>query len=144
MFDVNKDNSIKTTEREGRGEATGHVTGVAVRRYNSGSHLRRSASKTTLIKFLCQAWRYDTYPKKLGSKLLFITCGKECFNVTKDGSEVVDKLILTTAQEEANTRVLLYTKHASSSNRPMVIVTRHSLVYHLAFSIQSDKWHMFI
>ena len=104
VFDVYKDNLIKTTERKDRGEATGvaHgniVVGQKIQQWRR--LLRSSARKAALIKFLCQAWRNDPYPEKLGSKLLFITCGKQCFNVTKDGSEVVDEL--TTSQEEADT-----------------------------------------
>ena len=124
VFDVCYDNSIKTTEREDRGVASGLADGSFVvchkiqwwRRL-----LRSSASKTALIKFLCQAWRNDPYPEKLGSKVLFIPCGKQCFKVIKDGSEVVDEL--ATSQEEADTRTLLHAKHSSSNYINMVIVT---------------------
>ena len=85
VFDVYKENSIKTREREDRGEATGLTHGSIVvchkiqwwRRL-----LRSSASKSALMKILCKAWRIDPYPEKLGSKLLFITCGKQRFKVT--------------------------------------------------------------
>ena len=100
MFDVNKDNLIKTTELEGRAEAIGSAHGsiVAGQKIQQWRRLlRKSASKTALIKFLCQQCRNDTYPEKLSSKLLFITCGNRCFKVTKDGSEVVYEL--TTSQE---------------------------------------------
>ena len=124
VFYVYKDNSIKTPEREDRGVASGLANGSSVvdqkiQRWRR--LLRSSASKTALIKFLCQAWRNDPYPAKLDSKLLFITCGKQCFKVTKDASEVVYEL--ATFQEEADTRMLLHTKHASSNYRSMVIVT---------------------
>ena len=95
--------------------------------------LRSSASKTALITFLCQARRNDPYPEKLGSKLLFITCGKQCFEVTKDGSEVVDEL--ATSQEEADTRTLLHTKHVSSNCIYMVIVTDDTYVFLICFSV---------
>ena len=42
----------------------------------------------------------DPYPEKLDSKLLFITCEKQCFKVIKDGSDVVGKL--SSSQEEAD------------------------------------------
>ena len=116
VFDAYKDNSIKTAEREGRGEATGLAHGniVASQKIQQWRRLlRSSASKTALIKFLWQAWRNDPYPEKLGSKLLYITCEKECFKFTKDGSEIVDKL--TTSQKEADTHMLLHTKHALSN-----------------------------
>ena len=95
VFDVYKDNSIKTIELEDSGIASVLAHGSIV-----VSHkiqwwrrlLRTSASKTALIKFPCQAWRYDPCPEKLGSKVLVITCGKQSFKVTKDGSEVVDEL----------------------------------------------------
>ena len=95
MFDVYKDNSNKTTEREDRGEVTGlaHVSIVDGQKIQQLRRLlRSSSSKTAPIKFLCQAWRNVSYPEKLDGKLLFITCGKQCFKVTKDGSEVADEL----------------------------------------------------
>ena len=125
MFDVYKVNSIKTAEREDRGVASGlaHGSFVVSHKIQWWKRLLRSA----LIKFLCQAWRNDPYPEKLGSKLLFITCGKQCFKVTKDGSEVVDEL--ATSQEEADTGTLLHTKHASSNYISMVIVTEDTDVF---------------
>ena len=54
VFDVYKDNSIKTAEREGRGEATGLAHGniVASQKMQQWRRLlRSSASKTALIKF---------------------------------------------------------------------------------------------
>ena len=116
VFDVYKDNLIKIKEHEDRGVASGLangsiVVGQKIKRWRR--LLRSSASKTALIKFLCQAWRNYQYPEKLGSKLLFITRGNQCFKVTKDGSEVVDEL--ATSQEEADTCMLLHTKHASSN-----------------------------
>ena len=93
VFDVYKDNSIKTAEHEGRGEATGLAHGnIAAGQKIQQRLLRSSASKTALIKFLCQAWRNDPYPEKLGSKLLYITCEEECFKVTKVGFDIVDEL----------------------------------------------------
>ena len=135
-FDVYKYNSIKTTECEDREVASGLAHGSVV-----VSHkiqwwrrlLRSSASKNALIKFLCQAWRNDTYPEKLGSELLFITCGKQCFKVTKDGSEVVDEL--AAFQEKAYTRTLLHNKHVSSNYIYMVIVTKDKDVFIICLSV---------
>ena len=135
-FDVYKDNSIKTTEHEDRGVASCLAHGSVVVGHKIQwwrRLLRSSASKNAIIKFLCQAWRNDPYPEKLGSKLIFITCGKQCFKVTKDGSEVVDDL--ATFQEEANTRMLLHTKYVSSNYIYMVIVTEDTDVFIIAFSI---------
>ena len=56
VFDVYKDNSIKTAELEGRGEATATVHGISV----AGQKIqqwrrptRSSTSKTSLIKSIC-------------------------------------------------------------------------------------------
>ena len=87
----------------------------------------RSSSKTALIKFLCQSWRNDPYPEKLGSKRLVITRRKQCFKPTKYNSDAIDEL--TTSQKEADTRMLLHTKHASSNYRSMVIVTKDTDVF---------------
>ena len=104
--------------------------------------MRSSLSKTALIKFLSQAWRNDPYPEKLGSKLLFITCGKQCFKVTKDGSEVVDAL--ATSIEEADKRTLLRTKHASSNYIYMVIVAEHTGVFIICLSVFHQISDMYI
>ena len=136
VFVVYKDNSIKTTEREDRGVASGLTHGSIVVGYKIQwwrRLLRSLASKSALIKFLCQAWRNIPCPEKLGSKLLFITCGKQCFKVTKDGSEVVDEL--ATSHEEADTRTLLHTKHASSNYISMVIVTDDTDVFIICLSV---------
>ena len=141
MFDVYRDNSIKTTEREDRGVASGlaHGSIVVGHKIQWWRRLpRSSASKTALIKFLCQAWRNDPYAEKLGSKLLLIKCGKQCFKVTKYGSEVVDEL--TTSKEEADTRTLLHTKHASSNYIHMVIVTEDTDVFIICLSV----FHLYI
>ena len=68
------------------------------------------------------------------SKLLVITCEKQRCSVTKDVSEVVDEL--NTSQEEADTRLLLHTKRASSNNRSNVIVTKDTYM----FNISLNKW----
>ena len=102
---------------------------LLVRRYNSGV----DCCKTALIKFLCQTWKNYLYLEKLGSKILFITCGKQCFKVPKDGSEVVDEL--ATSKEEADTSTLLHTKHASSNYIYMVIVTEDTDVFIICLSI---------
>ena len=81
-------------------------------------------------------------PEKLGSKLLFITCGKQCFKVTEDGSEVVDEF--TTSQEEADTSTLLHTKHASRNYRSMVIVTEDTDVFIICLSVFHQISHICI
>ena len=56
VFDVYKDNSIKTAEIEGRGEVTGIVHGITVagqKIQQWRGPVRCSASKTALIKFIC-------------------------------------------------------------------------------------------
>ena len=62
-----------------------------------------------------------------------MTYGKQRFKVTKDGSDVVDEL--TTAQDEANTHMLLHTKHASSNYRSMFIVTEDTDVFIICLSV---------
>ena len=104
--------------------------------------MRSSLSKTPLINFLCQAWRNDLYPEKLGIKLIFITCGKQCFKVTKDGSEVVDEL--ATSIEEADTCMLLRTKHASSNYIYMVIVAEDTGVFIICLSVFHQISDMYI
>ena len=58
---------------------------------------------------------------------------KQCFKVTKDGSEVVAEL--TTSQKEAGTSILLHTKYASSNDRSMVIVTEDIDVFIICLSV---------
>ena len=58
---------------------------------------------------------------------------EQCFKVTKDGSEVVDEL--ASSKEEADTRTLLHTKHASRNYIIMVIVTVDTDVFIICLSI---------
>ena len=66
-------------------------------------------------------------------KKSLITCEKQCFKVTKDGSEVVAEL--TTSQEEAGTPILLHTKHVPSNDRSMVIATEDIDVFIICLSV---------
>ena len=136
VFDHYKGNSMKTTEREDRGVASGLAHGSIIVCHKMQwwrRLLRSSASKNALIKFLCQAWWNDPYPEKLDSKLLFITGGKKRFKVTKDGSEVADEL--STFQEESNTRTMLHTKHVSSNYIYTIIVTEDTDVFIICLSV---------
>ena len=134
VFDVYKAKSIKTAEREGRGEATGLIHGhiVAGQKIQWRRLLRSSASKTALITFLCQTWKSHLYREKLGSKVLLITCQDQCFKVTKDDSEAVDDL---TSFQEAGTCMLLHAKHASADYEAMVIVAEDTDVFILCLAM---------
>ena len=68
--------------------------------------------------------------------------GNSVFKVTKDGSEVVDEL--ATSIEEADTRTLLCTKHASSNYLYMVIVAEDTDVFNICLSVFHQISDMYI
>ena len=123
VFDVYKEDSIKNAERIKRAD-----TGSA--RYNNilPNHkikqwqlfLADGTNKTNFIRFLCNEWKTAEYRTKLGSCCLYIAYDNECFKLTATSVEAVDSLSST--HEEADTRILLHTKHASDNNYAVVVI----------------------
>ncbi|KAJ8344889.1 hypothetical protein SKAU_G00290820 [Synaphobranchus kaupii] len=74
-----------------------------------------------LAEFLLEEWKLPTKRKKLGSKILYVTCKETCYKLTADTCMEVSELHST--QEEADTRMLLQALHAAKSGSKAVVIT---------------------
>ena len=74
------------------------------------SFLSSSKNKTALIKFLVEQWMAIDYSTLLRKKFIYILLQNDCFMYQDDIWQTVDTL--TCCHEEADTRMLLHSKHA--------------------------------
>ena len=73
------------------------------------------------IKFIASEWKKQEYLEVIGNKILFVTDGQKVFNI-REGT-VIDIPELESNHEEADTRMLLHTQHASQQYQKIVIST---------------------
>lgn len=123
VFDVYRNESIKSAERLSRGSKEGIVFNQ-IRPGHKIKNWRRllscSESKNNLTQFLAESWKEKKRRHKLSGKTMFVTCGSQCIRLTCDGWQVIEDLECT--HEEADTRLLLHAKHAARDNATLVCV----------------------
>ena len=81
-------------------------------------------------------WKKPIHREKLEDKVLYVTCDKLCFKVTKEQSEEATEL--KSSQEEADIRLLLHALHAAECGYKSVVITAEDtdvLILCLGFSI---------
>ena len=88
VFNVYRETSIKHAERCNQGSST------AIQYRNiAGSHNIQQWSKflcsscnnkSSLIKFILEQWKLQTYREKLHDKSLYVTCEGVCYKMTKN------------------------------------------------------------
>ena len=122
VFDVYRQSSIKSAERELRGESDGLTfknlaVGQKVKQFNS--FLQNGNNKTSLVKFVVEQWPKTPNRDKLNNKELYVTCGNQCYKITEEAVEEED---LRSEQEEADTRLLLHVQHAANEKRYRSII----------------------
>lgn len=125
VFDAYLDESIKNAERVNRGSDSGILYSniVADHKVKQWRRLLSSSkSKSNLIKFLAQDWQKQSLRAKLLNKVMYVTCERKCFRVTKDTWSEVESLYST--QEEADTRMLLHAKHAEEESTAIIIASQ--------------------
>ena len=66
---------------------------------------------------------------------MYVTCGEICTKITSDGAVDIDEL--RTTQEEADTRVIFHSKHASSCCTSIIIVAEDTDIIILCLAFQS-------
>ena len=74
--------------------------------------LRNGQNKNSLIAFFNNYWRKPPSREKLANKELYTVCGTKCYKLTAD--TVQEIIELSSGQGEADTRLLLHTKHAAT------------------------------
>ena len=138
VFDTYKELSIKNSERQLRGEESGHqlvnITSTQIVR-QWRNFLTRVSNKTSLITFIVKEWRMETCRQKLEGKLLYANAGDTCYRITMEGSEEVPTL--KSQQEEADGRLLLHASHAANEGFNSVLICSEDtdvFIMSLAFS----------
>ncbi len=81
------------------------------------------SNKERLVEFLFTEWQRGKYADKLGNRMLVMTHGGYCHKLTSQNGRVIAEELtdLQCDHEEADTRILLHAKHASSSTEQVVI-----------------------
>ena len=139
VFDVYLDDSIKNAERVNRGSDSGIlfsniVAGHKVKQWRR--LLSSPKSKSNLIKFLAQDWQRQSLRTKLHNKVIYVTCERKCFSVTKDTWSEVESLYST--QEEADTRMFLHAKHAEKESSAIIIASQDTDVFIMSLSFAHE------
>ncbi|KAJ8890987.1 hypothetical protein PR048_010496 [Dryococelus australis] len=114
VFDVYRENSIKTSEWEKRGSEDG----INFSSIKSGHKIicwrrlpRSGESKTELIRFLVDSWQGEKLKRIIGEKEIFVTVEDICIKITSKGSETIKNQSCT--HEKADTRMMLHAKHTA-------------------------------
>ena len=74
----------------------------------------------SFTEFVVKERRRDKYRTKLTSKVLFVTCESDCYEITSQAANIVDELNST--QEETDTRLIQHAAHAARSGYKAVVV----------------------
>ena len=141
--------SIKGSERAKRGNSTG---AQLITIYNDHQRcpkqwkkvLSSGENKESLISYLVSAWK--KYPSGwFRDKKLYVTSEEHCFSLYSTYDSTEDSIVascdvpeLRSDQEEADTRMLLHAKHASTSNESVVVKSPDTDVFALAISVKSE------
>ncbi|CAG9821970.1 unnamed protein product [Phaedon cochleariae] len=136
VFDVYREVSIKSLEREKRGTAEGIKFSEI-----KGGHkvvcwrklLRNSESKNKMIKFFVDSWKEDKFRSIIGNQEIFVTVGEMCFRITSFESKTVPELFCT--QEEADSRMMLHARNAASSYESVLCFSNDTDVLVLAVGL---------
>ena len=124
VFDTYTEISIKSSERRLRGEDKGPVlqsitANHLVRQWRS--FLRQNDNKTNFITFLVNEWKKDQYRKRLQHRVMYVTDGDQCFEITQSGSVMTPDLSCT--QEEADGRLLFHVAHAIKQGHQEILIS---------------------
>ena len=145
VFDAYRDISIKSAQRELRGESDAITfknvaAGQKVKQFKN--FLRNGDNKTSLIRFVVKHWQKPPSRERLEDKELHVTCtcGNRCDKITAE--RVVEEEELRSEQEEADTRLLLHVQHAGNEQRyRSIIVSSEDIdvkILCLSFSFSID------
>lgn len=104
VFDVYQENSIKAAERVWQGESEStHFKNISPGHTikQGRKFLVGSRNKESLIKVITEEWRHPRHQRWFVGKVMYVTCGETCYELTEHGFMMVHGLKCT--QEEADT-----------------------------------------
>ena len=90
--------------------------------------LRSGPYKEELLSFLLKTWANDEdggFATLLSNRKVYVTSGKDCFCLAVHGAGAITstpQVDLTSNHEEADTRILLHAKHASSESEAPILL----------------------
>ena len=98
--------------------------------------LANSESKTKLIEYLVESWKEEDSRQLLGNTSLVVNSGEQCYLITKE--RVTEIAELRSIQEEADTRMMIHIKHATSKFGKVIIVSEDTDVLVILLGLHSD------
>ena len=113
--------SIKGVERSRRGSAKAHlVKGPSTKFPRDWKRFFcNEVNKRRLCSFLLEEWKKDKYAWKLNGKSLIVVNERSCISLRSlDGKSIISEEIeeLCSSQEEADTRIILHSKHVAANS----------------------------
>ena len=137
IFDVCRDQSIKSAERVTRGSQEG-VTFKTKRPGHKIKKLRRllaCSEKNKITTFLAESWKEESKREKLGSRTMFVMCEEKCFKLIQE--TCAEMQALRSSHEEADTRLLLHAHHTAVNDQSLVVVADDTGVLIICLSLSS-------
>ena len=139
VFDVYRDSSIKNAERvrrsTGKLEFSSIIPIQKIQQWHS--LLSSGTNKTSLVAFLKEEWKKETYKPYFEGRQIFLTCGEVCSYYNGFRWENVNDLVSN--QEEADTRLLLHSHHASRNGFDDIMIhTPDTDVFFLMLSMSNE------
>ena len=139
VFDVYVKQSIKTAERVNRGSKEGIVFNCI----KGGHHIKNwrrllssTETKTRLTEFLAENWKAEKNRDQLGSVTLIVTSGEKSFKITK--AEVTEVQELASSHEEADTRLMIHTRHAAQTYPEVIVISEDTDVFVILLGVHSE------
>jgi len=123
VFDQYKERSIKNTERERRGNGQLVVQSIVTTHpvQQWGSFLSSWSNKKELIRFVVNQWKQESWRSLISEgTMLYVAHDSECWCLTCLSVEPVPELC--SSQEEADTKMLLHAKHASTNGLENILI----------------------
>ena len=80
-------------------------------------------------RFIVAEWKKDNYTLTIGSKSIFVTDGEKVFKINEDTVIAIPEL--DSNHEEADTRMMLHTQHASQHFQKILYSIPDTYFHHL-------------
>ena len=117
VFDVYRDISIKSAERQLRSESDtitfkNIVAGQKIKQFKT--FFRNGNNKTSFVEFVMEHWQKTSSRARMNDKELHVTCGNRCYKITAGRVEEEE---YHNSEQEEDTRLLLHVQHAATEQR---------------------------
>ena len=123
VFNVYKQQSIKSAERKSRGSREGITFNEIMpgHQIQIGEDCLQVQKLKQTNQVFCRHWKDKKVRENIGDKTLFVTYREQCFQINSDSCVEIDAL--RSNQEEVDTRLLLHAKHAEETYPSIICVS---------------------